>query len=88
MNTPIVELGERKTVYVQKRVNGLDSIRVYLVGEGVSCDYHYETKPLTWLSKIVVRGDLGEWNLRRVIDIVNQNDLRLEYIGKCFQIFT
>lgn len=74
-------------VYVQRRSEGLDKISTYLTVEKVPFVFDYETKPKPWLSKIVVIGDLGEWNLRRVFDIVNENDLRIDYSNNRLQIF-
>lgn len=76
-----------KTVYVQKRVEGLDKLLLYLTGEKVLFNKYYQLGKLSWLTKIEVVGNLGEWNFRRVFEIVNENDLRIEYSSNRLQIF-
>jgi len=75
------------TIYVQKRVEGLNKLLLYLTGEKVSYEKHYAVQPFPWIEKIVITGELGEWNLRTVWDILNSNDLRVKYSNNRLEIF-
>lgn len=78
----------RGMVYVQKRVDGLEKIRLYLHGEKILYNKHYNiTVGLHFLVRIEIVSALGEWNLRRVWDLVNENDLRIEYSENRLQVF-
>lgn len=86
-NKPKYKVLNYSTVYVQPRVNGLQKLLLYLHTEQIPFLKIY-TLDSSWLSAIRITGRLGEWNLRRVWDIVNETDLRIEFTGKHFEVLT
>lgn len=69
----------KKAVYIQKRADGLQKIMLYLTGEKVTFNKVYQLDHKPWIYRLEITGTLGEWNLRRVWDIVQESDLNIEY---------